>query len=176
MTQTRKTKAPTREMLVRRIERATKKRVNSKQRINRSCLWYAHETIRELDRQGVRAVLQAGSASWLIVPEEHDDGISPTHYSYECEITPRSLMEMITIGVLPEMHVWAAIPNTNEVIDLTTRYLPELSASAGLKCQIDYPPYVWENVRVLSDMGMYYKPTMAATQLAMHLIMERLEQ
>jgi len=173
---TRKPKAPTKAMMLKSIERATRKRVADVQNITRSCIWYAHETVRELDRQGTRAVLQAGTASWMLIPPEKDDGISPTHYTYECEIDRHSLMYMMATGILPEMHVWAAIPTTNEVIDLTTKYVPDLAKSLGLKCHVEFPDYVWEDVKSLSKKGMFYKPTMAATQLAMHLIMERLEQ
>lgn len=164
-----------RSRIVRQIHEATKRRVG-KGKLHRSCMWYAFETIRILDSYSIRAVLQAGSASWKVVPDENDDGIKPTHYSYVCEsLTSRDIMVMMTEGVLPELHVWAAIPSTNEVIDLTTRFLPRLCKESGIELELKYPAYLWEDVKRLSETGVYYEPNRNATLLLMHIIMEKLQ-
>ena len=160
--------------VVKTIEANTKKRVG-RGSLHRSCMWYAFETIRVLNSYGTRAIMQAGSASWKIVPDDQDDGVSPNQYSYVCDISTRDVALLMVQGLLPEMHVWAAIPETNEVIDLTTRFIPRLAKSIGSKCLVEQPPYIWEDVKKLTRKDIYYKPNKSATQLVYHLIMERLE-
>jgi len=96
-------------------------------RPEQGCLFYAAYTAVAVSRRGVRAVLQAGSASWLFKAAERDDGVGPTHYSYVFEANSRMTALRLGQGMLPELHCWAAIPQTGEIIDLTTRHLPGFS-------------------------------------------------
>ena len=46
------------------------------------CLYWSLTLMGVLLQRGYRALIQAGSMSWPIVPPGEDDG-SPTHFSYE---------------------------------------------------------------------------------------------
>lgn len=88
------------------------------------------------ERRG-RAYFQAGSASWKVVSDEKDDGVSPTHYSYVYEgwsVIPT---------MLPELHCWTIwIPSPEEepvFIDPTVVYLPKLAKEAGLNWSVEEP-------------------------------------
>jgi hypothetical protein len=50
------------------------------------CLYWSLTLMGVLLQNGYRALIQAGSMSWPIVPPGQDDGKSPTHFSYECEL------------------------------------------------------------------------------------------
>jgi len=144
--------------------------------LHKSCLWYAYATVEILCLYNIRGVLQAGDASFQIVPDEEDDGVSPTHYSYvsgsenwsESQLRKLAMLSIVEQR-LPEIHVWAAIPETNEIIDLTTKYVPRLSKEAGLPCKTAMPDYVWEDAQRLANTGFLYHPSQQATMLAMFL-------
>lgn len=146
------------------------------EKLHRSCLWYAIAAIEVLQLHGIEAQLQAGDASFLVIPDELDDGVSPTHYSYVSESDSwdaaqikHEAIQAIVTEKLPEIHVWVGMPARNEVLDLTTKYVPQLAREAGLECQIVMPDYVWDDVVRLSNTGFLYQPTMNATMLAMFL-------
>lgn len=93
-----------------------------------SCLQVSLTLRAVLDRYDpkCRHVLQAGSASWLAVPDELDDGVSPTHFAYEFD--KKHAMINILQGRMPEMHCWVArIGSAGEVelIDALYGFQPE---------------------------------------------------
>src|SRR5208282_5655551 len=47
------------------------------------CFYWSLTLMGVLLQNGYRALIQAGSMSWPIVPLGQDDGKSPTHFSYE---------------------------------------------------------------------------------------------
>src|SRR4051812_33982043 len=49
-------------------------------RPGQACLYWAHYTVQVLTALGVRAIIQAGSASWPRLRPDQDDGVSPTHH------------------------------------------------------------------------------------------------
>ena len=51
--------------------------------------WAAAATI-TLQENGIAAHMEAGTLNWPITPPHLDDGIGPTHFSYEFEPTARS--------------------------------------------------------------------------------------
>jgi len=154
----------------REVIAATKVRVDalSPEMSAGACLYWASETVRELSRRGTRAIIQAGSASWPRVRPEDDDGIIDTHFGYVFERSDRD-RERFNRGLLPELHCWAAIPDTGELIDLTTGYqMDQARETAALDWPApELPPYYWG--RVLPERW-YYKPDLTAITLVLHLL------
>lgn len=104
-----------------------------------TCLQHSMSLAEVLLARGINVIPQAGSAQWLRV--DVDDGISPTHFTYQWvagEAKRRWLQ-----GLMPEMHVWVAL-DTQEIVDITTRYLPEICRSLiGLDWRGPKPDYLW---------------------------------
>jgi len=128
-----------------------------------------------LANTGLRAIPQAGSVSWPIVAPELDDGVCATHFSMMWN-TPRE--EAIGIGAaevsesavaLPEMHCWIAIPETGEIVDFSTLYLPRIAEKCGFQWRAPLPPrYLWTKARKLPER-VFYEPNLSATKLAIQL-------
>lgn len=139
--------------------------------LRRACLTWAKRTVEALERRGIRAILQAGTCCWPLKTREQDDGKTATHFSYMYEgFTMRQAIECASRGHLPEMHVWAAIPEMNEIIDLSTKYWPEQAKKlAGLDWPGIHPPdYLWTEATALPD-GVIYHPYEHPTALAYQL-------
>lgn len=136
-----------------------------------ACLYWAHYTVEVLKALGIRAIIQAGSASWPRVRPDQDDGTTPTHLTYAWEPNSVTTKTRLAAGVMPEMHVWAAIPDRGEIIDMTTRYWPK---QCLLIQERDWPgekppTYFWGTAEELPD-GVIYAPDMKAIALALHLL------
>lgn len=132
------------------------------------CLYLSMCVIRVAHKYGIRLALQAGTCSWRRVPEELDDGVMGTHFSYVWE--PDSMATRIAIleNRLPELHVWAGDPATQELIDLTSGSFPaQCKELAGEEWLTPTPPdYIWMHS---SKVPAYYRPFMDATILAGNL-------
>lgn len=136
---------------------------------SRACFYYTlalYMTLKSLYPK-LRVYVQAGSASFQAVPEEKDDGVSPTHYSYvySGEMTP---------GIpLPEVHCWICIVDEDEVgwlVDPTVRYLPELCKNLGINWETPTPPnFLWEEVGRI-PLGYHYHPIPEACEFIAGLI------
>ena len=87
--------------------------------LNCACGWYAMKLILELAKHGVRAVFQAGTTEFQV--NNNAEGNNAFSYVFEGLDTPRAI-NSIAIGSLPEMHCWAAIPDTQEIIDLSWKH------------------------------------------------------
>jgi hypothetical protein len=110
--------------------------------IGRGCVWLSHCMADVLKEQGIRATVLAGSASFLAVPDHLDDGVIPTHYSYQYD--PHSVWTMD--GPIPEVHCWtmAMWQGHAVLIDLTTPYVPDLCEGIGVKWRTPRPlSYLW---------------------------------
>ncbi len=133
------------------------------QPIEAACLYWAGLVCAHLTKvHGIRTILQAGTMQWPCVAE--DDGVSPTHFSYVWEPDSEVTRAMLRLNHMPEMHVWAAVPSRNEIIDLTTRYLVEQAKHrAGLEWSAAPPPdFLWCRADAL-PAGVRYKPAYEAT-------------
>lgn len=129
-----------------------------------SCIIWAIATLFALSG---RALLQAGSCMWPRIRKEDDDGVIATHFGYEWHPNSQQTRERIAAGLLPEMHIWAAIPSENQIIDLTTKFFPQQCHSM-LKWDwpgIEPPEYFWGGPEDLPE-GVLYRPSMDAIQLA----------
>ena len=138
------------------------------------CLYWAKATCLRLTEVKQRAILQAGSAAWLRVPTELDDGVIETHYGYWWEDGCERNVQQLAKGELPEMHVWVALPDKNQIIDLTTGFqVDRCRETIGQDWPADHPPdWLWMNVEKVQSINAMYKPCPAATRLAIGLLYE----
>ena len=102
------------------------------------CFYWSLTLMGVLLQQGYHALIQAGSLSWPIVPPGQDDGHSPTHFSYEWSPWREESEAALKLGLLPEIHVWVGLPDQNELLDFTTKFLPDQAAKEGLACPKRY--------------------------------------
>ncbi len=122
-----------------------------------------------LQKMGVDAQLQAGSACFRFVPEEEDDGERVTHFSYIYEEEKRGFYE--SEGVFPECHCWVGIkhegkryfydPSWGEQDDM-------MHASTGFRFPDKYKPaeYFFGGVEALKERGIMYEPSPDAIDMA----------
>lgn len=135
--------------------------------IHKTCPNWAAATIRHLNKVGIKAMLQAGTAWWPRMRPEQDDGVSPNIYAYVWDgSSPKSPPSRTSLQ-LPEMHVWCVAVETLEIVDLTTKYQPlACKQGLGLDWPGDLPPdYIWHRVDQLPK-GIYYEANANAMALA----------
>lgn len=139
--------------------------------IEAACLYWAGIVCDELwSRYHVRTILQAGTMEWPCAAESSDEH-APTHFGYVWEADSSVTRAMIAQDLMPEMHVWAAIPSRNEIVDVTTCFLIH---QAKHRACIDWtaappPEFLW----VLADQiphGVIYHPDYEATKLAASML------
>jgi len=141
------------------------------------CLFLAVSMIEVARRHGRRLVLQAGTASWRRVRPDQDDGVSATHFSYEWEPWSEQTHQRIADGLLPEMHVWVADPETQEMIDISSKYFPrQCMEMLGVDWPGDLPPdYLWMKAGTVQESCRYIpyeEATIVAMQFFAHYMRE----
>jgi hypothetical protein len=136
-----------------------------------ACLYWARMTGVYLHaRYDVDTRLRAGSMCWPCVAPSEDDGKSPTHYSYVWDPDDPLSQAALAAGIMPELHAWIEIPDTHEIIDLTTRYLMSRATRAGLKWSASPPPpYLWTTRDKLPE-GVIYRADPVATRFVVYLL------
>ena len=126
------------------------------------CFYWSLTLMGVLLQKGYRALIQAGSLSWPIVPPGQDDAHSPTHFSYEWSPWREESQAALRLGLLPEIHVWVGLPDSNELLDFATKSLPEQAAKEGLIWRTPQPPdFLWCSPSEL-PRGVIYKPDLDA--------------
>lgn len=118
--------------------------------LHHACGYWAAGVVLELHKMGIRAIIQAGTMQWPVVDVADDDGVGHTHFSYMWEPDHPLTRARIAANLLPEMHIWAAIPDPGrpgrgELVDLTTAYLPrQAREKGGVAWRGKKPPeYLW---------------------------------
>lgn len=139
----------------------------------RVCIYWACAVGVALLENKIRGVVQAGSASWPFIEMENDDGISATNYSYvwdknagTCVVNVMTILHTV---LMPELHAWVGIPETQEVIDPTTRFLKNNVKAAGFewKRKQDPPQYFWDHKLPANTI---YEVCPVATRYVLNLI------
>lgn len=157
-----------------------------------ACLYWAVSAIIAAHMHGRRLVLNAGSAQFRRLPDHLDDGKPDTltHFAYEW--TPPH-MDPLRVPVvdgervpphlttrpdphgrmrrcLPEIHVWAGDPATQELVDLSTFALKRQCETTGRMpwLEAEPPDHVWCHVSEIPD-GWHYVPSAEATAHAIIL-------
>ncbi len=134
------------------------------------CLYWSLTLMGVLLKCGYRALIQAGSLYWPIVPPDKDDGKSPTHFSYEWSPWREESRAALKLGLLPEMHVWVGLPDQNELLDFSTKHLPQQAEQEGLVWRTPAPPdFLWSSSSDLPD-GVVYKPRIDAIRFVLDRI------
>lgn len=138
------------------------------------CLYWAKATCLRLLEVNQRAIIQAGSAAWLRIPTEMDDGEIATHYGYWWDAECQSNMVQLIKGELPEMHVWVALPDKNQIVDLTTGFqVDRCRETIGQDWIADHPPdWLWMDAEKVRSIDAMYVPCPVAIQLAYGLLAE----
>jgi hypothetical protein len=137
-----------------------------------SCLYWSLALMGVLIEHGYRALIQAGSMSWPIVPPGQDDGHNPTHFGYEWSPWREESQVALRLGLLPEIHVWVGLPDQNQLLDFSTKFLPEQAAKEGLVWRTERPPdFLWCSPLELPD-GVIYKPDLDAIRFILNRIMK----
>lgn len=128
--------------------------------LSRSCFGWALETCKEIERTTERrCILQAGSAYWPLCPVSEDDGVRPLRYGYEWQPLTRpaaQIAKTVLTGILPEIHVWAALPDRMEIVDFTTGLWPEAAKqNLGLEWLAPHKPprFFWGTADDLKALG-----------------------
>lgn len=144
-----------------------------------SCFYHAHFTAEVLHEQDQPVLVQAGSCSWPRLLLEQDDGkdTTLTHFSYNWSPKDAASVESMLAGALPETHIWCALSNTREIVDVTTHQLVE---QAKVLTGLDWPgppppPYLWTIQRNMPERTLY-EPVVAACMLAVRLYLARFDR
>ena len=136
-----------------------------------ACLFWAAATNHIFRLHNIRSKIAAGSMNWPIVPKHLDDGVRPTHFSYEFEPDGRSMILSSYLGCLPEMHVWVQLTDTHEIVDLSLRSLREnymqLTGNNPQWLAPSPPKYIWTDA---PPAGTYYRKDIQATRIALQAL------
>lgn len=95
---------------------------------SQACLFWALFTMRELHHLGIKGALQAGSAFWPRVTRAEFDANPDeqhTHFGYQWSPAEPLSQMSVSLGNLPEVHVWVGLVETQEILDFTTGYWPQ---------------------------------------------------
>jgi len=140
------------------------------QRQGGPCLYWSLTLMGVLLQNGYRALIQAGNLSWPIVPPGQDDGTRSTHFSYEWSPWREESKAALKLGMLPEIHIWVGLPDQNELLDFSTKFLPQQAAKEGLVWRTALPPdFLWCGPSELPD-GVIYKPNLDAIGFVLNRI------
>lgn len=155
------------------IEQTFQKYKPSNMPASGSCLVWTFATLAVLTSKRIRAVLQAGTCMWPRVRKEQDDGICSTHFGYEWNPATKESLMAVQMGKMPEIHIWAAIPKTQTIIDFSTREFPtQCKKLIKADWPGDLPPqYLWCSAKNIPK-GVQYKPEIDAIVYA-SLAMEK---
>jgi hypothetical protein len=138
-----------------------------------SCLYLAVGVIAAAAKRGYRLVPQAGTCYWPRVTPETDDGVENNAFGYKW--SPHEFRSQISLacGALPEMHVWAGDPVTQEIVDLSTRDFPaQCKKILDIEWKAPAPPdFYWGPAGELPNLCVY-EPNEEATILAVDLFGE----
>lgn len=135
-----------------------------------ACLYFAHIVALTLHRYGLRPAIQAGSLQWPRMPRADDDGRIDTHFAYTWQPNHPASRAALARGTLPEIHVWCGLPDTQELIDFSTRHLRDAARAAGLEWTAPDPPrYLWATADEMPDWTLY-TPDRGATLFACRLL------
>lgn len=139
-----------------------------------SCLHWMHCGLLELCNADIRCWPMAGSASFEFQPVQPDDG-KMSHFSFMWNGDPNAESRMQvapTAGAipLPEMHCWIYLPDSGEVVDFSTGYIPTLAKAMGFEWKVTPPPpYIWARPESISPRAIY-TPEVDAIKLAVKMI------
>lgn len=179
----------TKDTIVDLIRRGTKSCLPNGANIEQACLYHAYATQQILQAvltNGLgphsKCIMQAGSASWMMIKPEEDDGKINTHFSYVWEGDAHTqLIKMSMIeNYMPEMHAWNAILSPGEppqLVDVSTKYLKEQCKRLGMDWTAKDPPeYIWGGAFELRTESIIYNPSEEATKFAYAVLGQEIDK
>ncbi len=132
---------------------------------HQGCVYWAQAFQQAAREAGLKCEIHGGSALFQF---RSDDGKNITHMSYMFE--PREALVRVRAGLLPEMHAWNYLPDTGEIVDVTTRFQERQAGDLlGYKWEPEYalPSYFWGKPR---NDRILYLPYAMATAIARQAI------
>jgi hypothetical protein len=141
--------------------------------IGGGCLYFAGYLIRRLHKEGIQAMLQAGTMSWPRLLPEEDDGVINTHFGYVWEPHTLRTVTRMAQGLLPEMHSWVATRHDMNIIDMSTKYLPGQcwTLNQMVWTAPNPPDYLWANASEI-PAGVMYAPDEKAIMFAYKCLLD----
>lgn len=137
-----------------------------------SCLYWANCGGAILRTLGYRTIPQAGTMQWPIVPKHLDDGVSATHFGYEWSPEHPASVFALANNMMPEIHVWLAIPEENTIIDFSTKFFPERAKVEYLEWRTPPPPdFLWAKADELPE-GVIYHANLDAIGFVLRMVLE----
>lgn len=125
----------------------------------KGCLYWAAAFEEACKEFGIDdCLIQAGSAQFQF---RKDTGANDTHFSYMYD--PLTATTRMRHGLMPEIHVWNALKDSQEIVDLTTRYQAQQARDLrGFEWEPEFalPDYFWGKP---DNQRMIYMPAMTAT-------------
>lgn len=133
-----------------------------------SCLYWAYAFEHVAKQLGFRAIIQAGTCVWPRLNRDdtyHESQFEMEAFGYVFEKDSEQTKRQLLDRRLPEMHVWNAIPETGEVVDLTTSHFPiQCQKLIGKDWPVARPPdYLWTDT---PPARVTYMPDATAILLA----------
>jgi hypothetical protein len=146
-------------------------KINPPVRKEGGCLYWSLATVIAaknlgLEKIGYEFQVQAGTASFIRIRQEDDDGVIDNAFGYEFEDNSRTAM-MVALDQMPEMHCWVGCAKTGTLFDPTTGFLPEQCRETAKMAWLapDPPPFVCFTQKT-APWWAFYTPSMKATGLA----------
>jgi hypothetical protein len=129
-----------------------------------ACLYWTQVAMKILNKHGERVIFQAGTMLWTC---------TLPNYAFGYEWTPEEpfSQEAIAQGLIPEVHMWAALPDRNEIVDFSTHGFKRIATEQyGLSWETTDPPlYLWG----APPEGVLYRPIAEATIYMMKWIIRK---
>lgn len=127
-----------------------------------TCMYWALTGGLIFQRHGIRSLLQAGTMLW---PAFEEDGVNSTHFGYEWSPEDPASQAAFALGMFPEIHIWLALPDTQEIVDFSVKHLPKackLDPTMSRVWTKPFPPeYLWATKDEMPD-GVIYRPEIPA--------------
>ena len=130
------------------------------------CWRWATLACMTLRMAGCRAIMQAGSARFPMYARADAPDTESTHFSYEWELSPRTL-DRVRCRLLPEMHVWCALPDLGAVVDCTVGFQQANALAMGIerKWTSKLPDIFIGGAEAAGDLWLSYVADQAAIEL-----------
>lgn len=140
--------------------------VGKKAPISHYCLFWSMFAVRRIRSEGVKAILQAGTAQWT---GNNDPKAEFPRWGYVWE-WDATAVKCLFDGNLPPMHVWVCVPPQNgheaEIVDMTTRFVKGRAVESGYDWTApDLPPWIWFDINN-QPSGTCYTADRRACQIA----------
>lgn len=122
------------------------------------CVYYSLALmVLAIRRHNLRLLPQGGTLAWRFLPKHLDTGTNATCFTYEWQGLTEAVIERLTEEKLPEMHVWLADSEAQEVVDASTGSLPDQARTQmNVEWQTQAPPdFLWTDEAGMPEDALY---------------------